>query len=67
MPSMSYCMFENTASDMNQVLEAMREASDIEELDLNEYEQEGFRDLYAYAKQYIAQYERLAGEFEGSE
>jgi len=64
MSNMSYCMFENTAEDLRQVVGAMNEARDIEELDFNEYEQDGFRDLFHLCKQYITQYDRLAKEFE---
>jgi len=62
MPSMSYCMFENTSIEMDQVLEAMLEARDIEDLDMNTYEQLAFHDLYNQAKRYISMYERLAEE-----
>ncbi len=59
MPSMSYCMFENTSNDLNQCVNAMREATDLEDLDLNEYEQEGFRALYKLSKDYIELYKML--------
>ena len=52
MPNMSYCMFENTAGDLSQVVEAMYDAKEIDDLDLNGYEQEGFRDLYRLCKAY---------------
>lgn len=64
MPNMSYCMFENTAGDLSQVVEAMYEAREIDDLDLNGYEQEGFRDLYRLCKAYIKEFDRLAEEFE---
>lgn len=60
MPSMSYCMFENTSAEMEQVLNAMREARSMDDLDLNTYEQEGFHALYNQAKFFIRAYERLA-------
>ena len=63
MPSMSYCMFENTAGEMKQVVTAMREANDIEALDLNEYEQDAYRDLYEMCKRYVIEFERLSEEF----
>ncbi len=63
MPSMSYCMFENTASEMNQVLDKMSACRDVEELDLNEYEQVAFRMLYEQCQEYIIRYRDLAAEF----
>lgn len=56
---MSYCMFENTSAEMEQVLTAMRKARDIEDLDLNKYEYLSFHDLYNQAKFFIRAYERL--------
>lgn len=63
MPSMSYCMFENTATELRQVVTSMEDARDIEELDLSEYEQDGMRDLYKYCKRFLKEYNRLAEEF----
>lgn len=63
MPSMSYCMFENTSGEMNQVLYKMSESSDIDDLDMNEYEQHAFRALYEQCQEYIVRYRELAAEF----
>ena len=63
MPSMSYCMFENTSGEMSQVLNKMRDARDIDDLDMNEYEQRAFRDLYEQCQEYIVRYRELAAEF----
>ena len=63
MPSMSYCMFENTSGEMNQVLNKMSDARDIDDLDMNEYEQRAFRDLYEQCQEYIMRYKDLAAEF----
>ena len=63
MPSMSYCMFENSANEMQQVVSSMEDARDIEDLDLSEYEQDGMRDLYKYCKRFLKEYSRLANEF----
>lgn len=60
---MTYCMFENTAGELSQVLEAMYEAIEIDDLDLGYHEQEGFRELYMLCKEYIKEYQRLAEEF----
>ena len=63
MPSMSYCMFENTSNEMGQVLDKMSESHDIEDLNFNEYEQRAFRNLYEQCQEYIARYRELATEF----
>ena len=63
MPSMSYCMFENTSGEMSQVLNKMSDARDIDDLDMNEYEQRAFRDLYEQCQEYIVRYRELATEF----
>ena len=63
MPSMSYCVFENTSSDMNQCLNKMAVTGNIEGLDLNQYEQAAFRMLYEQCQEYIVRYRELAAEF----
>ena len=63
MPSMSYCMFENTSNEMNQCIGNMIEAGTIDDLDLNEYEQDAFRLMYDMCKRYIVEFERLSEEF----
>lgn len=63
MPSMSYCMFENTSGNMNQVLNKMSESRDIDDLDMNEYEQRAFRSLYEQCQEYVTRYRELAAEF----
>jgi hypothetical protein len=59
MANMSYCMFENTAGDLSQVVEAMYEAGSVEDLDFNSYEKEGFEALYRLCKAYVREYDRL--------
>lgn len=59
MTSMSYCMFENTSLEMKQVVNAMEEATSIEELDLNEYEMVAFQRLYNLCKRYIRRYDEI--------
>jgi hypothetical protein len=63
MPSMSYCVFENTSGDLGQCLSKMNEARDIDDLDMNEYEQHAFRRMYEQCKEYIAMYKHLAADF----
>jgi hypothetical protein len=64
MASMSYCMFENTSIEMGQLLGAMEEAADVEDLDFNQYEQRAFDQLKSMCEEYLFQYNRLveAGE-----
>lgn len=45
MPSMSYCMFENTTEEMKQIVDTMEEVPDFTALDLNAYEQDAFFQL----------------------
>ena len=59
MPNMSYCMFENTAGDLNQCVSSMYEAGTLEDLDMNSYEKEGIQDLYRLCKTFIQEYDRL--------
>jgi hypothetical protein len=56
-------MFENTANEMNQVLNKMSQSDSIDDLDMNEYEQRAFRDLYEQCQEYIVRYRELAAEF----
>ena len=42
MPSMSYCMFENTWEEMKQIVDTMEEVPDFSSLNLNAYEQDAF-------------------------
>jgi chemotaxis methyl-accepting protein methylase len=59
MPSMSYCMFENTETEMYQVVTAMREAFDFQDLDLNEHEMAAAPGLAVLCRAYLAEYARL--------
>lgn len=63
MPSMSYCMFENSSNELNQCVGRMIEADTIEDLDLNEYEQSAFRLMYEMCQRYVTEFERLSEEF----
>ena len=59
MPSMSYCMFENTAGELGQCLEAMEEAESLEDLDLNKYEEAAFYSMFRICRDFLAEHERL--------
>ena len=53
MPSMSYCMFENTTLEMNQILGAMEDAESFADLNLNEYERVAFFQLMRQCAKFI--------------
>lgn len=59
MPSMSYCMFENTETEMGQLVDAMTEANSLDELDLNEYEKAAFMRMWRLCRDFLAEHERL--------
>ena len=69
MPSMSYCMFENTAGEMAQCLDRIEDNLDNDEFlrDMNSYERDGILELMRLAKQF-ARHEgflkRLEREYE---
>ena len=50
MANMSYCRFENTAGDLGDCIEAIRDWED-ECKDLNSYEMNGLRDLLICARE----------------
>lgn len=59
-PNMSYCMFQNTRSAMDQLALFMIEADQDDLLDISEYELRAMRELVGYCEQYI----RLAEDFD---
>ena len=59
MPSMSYCMFENTLTEMNQLVDAMNDAETLADLDLNSYEERAFHEMFRVAREFLAEHERL--------
>jgi hypothetical protein len=58
MPSMSYCMFENTANEMAQCLDNVEDNLDNPEFlqDMSEYERDGIMQLVQLARRF-ARYE----------
>lgn len=62
MPSMSYCKFENTEIDMRQCVEAMEDAGDMEDLDMNDYEKRAFARLFNLCYRFIEEAKRLQEE-----
>ena len=59
MPSMSYCMFENTEIELANCVEAMEQVSSIEDLDMSSYEELAFRTLWRTCREFLAEHERL--------
>jgi len=59
MPSMSYCMFENTEMELAQCVEAMEQAGYIDELDMGEHEHRAFMSMWRLCKTFLAEHERL--------
>ena len=62
MPSMSYCKFENTSIELTQCVTAMENARDMDDLDLNSYEQGAYLEMYALCKAYINEFDRIEEE-----
>lgn len=59
MPSMTYCMFENTEGELSQCIEAMEQAENIGELDMNDYEWQAFSRMFRLCRTFLAEHERL--------
>ena len=59
MGSMSYCLFENTASELGRCVNKMSEADSIDDLDFSEYEQRAFDSMFRIAREFLAEHERL--------
>lgn len=59
MPSMSYCMFENTLGELDQCIDAMENAETIADLDMNDYEKRAFFAMWDKCRTFLAEHERL--------
>ena len=59
MGSMSYCLFENTASELERCVDRMAEAESVADMDFNEYEQRAFDSMFRIAREFLAEHERL--------
>ena len=64
MPSMSYCMFQNTTLEMDQILNTLEEAGTLAGLKLRGYERDAFFQLAEQCKQFLALAEELDGPAE---
>jgi len=62
MPSMSYCVFENTSGDLGRCLDKMEQfCFGHGEMDMNEYELRAFHRMYTQCKDFIQMYEQFEG------
>lgn len=61
MASMDYCLFENTADELERCVEKMEEAGSLEELTskMSEYEKHSFMKMFRIARSFLAEHERL--------
>lgn len=59
MGSMSYCLFENTASELSRCVDKMSEAESLRDMDFNEYELRAFQSMFRIAREFLAEHERL--------
>jgi hypothetical protein len=59
MGSMSYCLFENTLSELGRCVDRMNEASSVKDLDMNEYEKRSFYAMFHTCREFLAEHERL--------
>lgn len=56
---MSYCMFENTSRDINQLIEALQQARTKSDLNLNEHEQRAYDMLAGKCEELTSQLEDM--------
>lgn len=59
MPSMSYCKFENTLTELEQCMTALEEARRPADLDQSSYEDAAMHDLRQMCEEFIWEYDRL--------
>jgi len=59
MSSMSYCLFENTASELSRCVERMQEANSLTDLDFSQYEKAAFYEMWRTCRDFLAEHERL--------
>lgn len=53
MPSMSYCMFENTSLEMGQIINEMHESETWDALNLSVWEKDGFFKLMLQCSEFL--------------
>ena len=65
MPNMSYCRYENTSLDMQDVVDGLYD-SDVDE-DLSDYEQRGLRNILELAKEIVGMEDKINNILENQE
>ncbi len=65
MPNMSYCRYENTSLDMQDVVDGLYD-SDVDE-DLSDYEQRGLRTILELAKEIVGMEDKINNILENQE
>ena len=65
MPNMSYCRYENTSLDMQDVVDTLYD-SDVDE-DLSDYEQRGLRTILELAKEIVDMEDKINNILENQE
>jgi len=65
MPNMSYCRYENTSLDMQDVVDTLYD-SDVDE-DLSDYEQRGLRTILELAKEIVGMEDKINNILENQE
>ena len=65
MPNMSYCRYENTSLDMQDVVDTLYD-SDVAE-DLSEYETRGLRTILELAKEIVGMEDKINNILENQE
>ena len=65
MPNMSYCRYENTSLDMQDVVDTLYD-SDVDE-DLSDYEQRGLKTILELAKEIVGMEDKINNILENQE
>ena len=65
MPNMSYCRYENTSLDMQDVVDTLYD-SDVDE-DLSDYETNGLRTILELAKEIVGMEDKINNILENQE
>lgn len=59
MPSMSYCLCENTSADMSEILSRMFDKGARYVKGMNQYERDAYDELYEQCREFMSQYEEI--------
>ncbi len=59
MASMSYCLFENTATELERCVAQMQQVNHLSELEFSQYENTAFLSMWHMCRSFLAEHERL--------